>query len=97
MSEEQRKTVWPWIVVVLVVLPVLYVGGFGPACQLTDRGILPSEFTHQLYYPLGVCIANCGSESICSFMIDLGMEDGVDLGALQTAPAIIYGAFIKNR
>ena len=32
MSEERKKSVWPWIVALLIGLPVLYVASFGPAC-----------------------------------------------------------------
>jgi len=37
MSEVRKKPVWPWIVGVLVVVPVLYVLSFGPACWLGSR------------------------------------------------------------
>jgi hypothetical protein len=29
---EQRKPLWPWIVALLIGVPVLYVASFGPAC-----------------------------------------------------------------
>src|SRR5882757_3633298 len=32
MSQERRKSVWPWIVAVLIGLPALYVASFGPVC-----------------------------------------------------------------
>ena len=32
MSDDSSKPLWPWIVVLLVGLPVLYVASFGPAC-----------------------------------------------------------------
>ena len=40
MREERENPVWPWVVVLLIGLPVLYVASFGPACWLarpTDR------------------------------------------------------------
>lgn len=41
----------------LVSLPLLYVGLFGPAAWLVDRGVLPTSETARLYRPL-VRIAN---------------------------------------
>src|SRR5262245_62007332 len=29
---EQRKSLWPWIVALLIGLPVLYLASFGPVC-----------------------------------------------------------------
>jgi len=37
MSEERTRAIWPWIVAVLVGLPVLYVASFGPACWIAAR------------------------------------------------------------
>ena len=34
MSEDDRKLVWPWIVAAAIILPVVYVAAFGPACCL---------------------------------------------------------------
>jgi hypothetical protein len=45
---DERKPVWPWIVAVLIGLPVLYVGLLGPAFWLADLG-LPSP---EPYRPL---------------------------------------------
>src|SRR5262245_66586319 len=42
MSDD-RKPFWPWIVALLIGLPVLYVASFGPACWLADRGVV--DFT----------------------------------------------------
>jgi hypothetical protein len=32
MSDERKKPLWPWIVALLIGLPVMYVASFGPAC-----------------------------------------------------------------
>ncbi len=37
MSEAKKKAVWPQIVGLLIALPVLYFGSFGPACWITSR------------------------------------------------------------
>ena len=51
MSDD-RKPVWPWIVVLLIGLPVLYVALFGPACWLVERGILPLRAMGIVFRPL---------------------------------------------
>src|SRR5689334_1826705 len=37
MSDECKIRVWPWIVALLIGLPVLYVASFGPACWACSR------------------------------------------------------------
>lgn len=38
MSQERKKAgVWPWILAMLIGLPVLYVASFGPVCWLRAR------------------------------------------------------------
>src|SRR5262245_7401247 len=37
MSEPKKSPVWPWIVALLIGLPVLYVASFGPACWIASR------------------------------------------------------------
>jgi len=32
MSNDRKKPLWPWIVALLIGLPVLYIASFGPAC-----------------------------------------------------------------
>lgn len=34
MSDNRKKPLWPWIITLLIGLPVLYVALFGPACWL---------------------------------------------------------------
>jgi hypothetical protein len=34
---SDQRPLWPWIVTALLVLPVLYVVSFGPACWICDR------------------------------------------------------------
>jgi hypothetical protein len=57
MREPQKNPVWPWILVVLVGLPVLYVGSFGPACWLTSQvhgwSKLQPPRAMLVYFPLG--------------------------------------------
>ena len=38
---DKPRCLWPWIVAVLVGVPVLYVLSFGPACWLALNGRLP--------------------------------------------------------
>ena len=48
MSDERKNLeIWPWIVALLIGLPVLYVASFGPACWIygrTESHRLPSVF-----------------------------------------------------
>ncbi len=51
MSDERKRPIWPWIVALLIGLPMLYVASFGPACWLADRDVV--DFTSVLRaYPL---------------------------------------------
>ena len=57
---DERKPLWPWIAVLLIGLPVLYVASFGPVCWLTadPRPISPLRSSTAprgmiVYYPLG--------------------------------------------
>lgn len=34
MNDERKKSVWPWMLALLIGLPVLYVAAFGPAVFL---------------------------------------------------------------
>jgi hypothetical protein len=51
MSAE-RNPVWPWIVVLLIGLPVLYVVAFGPACWLASYGYIEPDRIATLYKPV---------------------------------------------
>ncbi len=49
MTDDRKKLLNPWIVGVLIGLPVLYVASFGPACWVTSRtgagaALLPSAY-----------------------------------------------------
>lgn len=52
MSEERKRTVWPWIVALLVGLPVLYVASFGPACWLVGQKIIEPERVATYFSPV---------------------------------------------
>ena len=52
MSEERKKPVWPWIVALLIGLPVLYVASFGPACWISSRLNSGSSAVSCVYRPI---------------------------------------------
>jgi hypothetical protein len=52
MGDERKKTLWPWIVAMLIAVPVLYVASFGPACWITSRQDDPHDVFNALYFPL---------------------------------------------
>jgi hypothetical protein len=37
MTDARKQPLWPWIVALLIGLPVLYVASFGPACWIISR------------------------------------------------------------
>jgi hypothetical protein len=49
---DEGKPVWPWIVALLIGLPVLYVVSFGPACWITSHFVLEREPVNIAYRPL---------------------------------------------
>ena len=49
MSDERKRPMWPWIV---VLVPVLYVASFGPASWLASWEVLPLDTTSRLYLPI---------------------------------------------
>src|SRR5579864_4330757 len=57
MSEERKTCLWPWMVALLVGLPVLYVASFGAACRCasghTDELGLHTVPAPSLYWPFG--------------------------------------------
>ncbi len=53
MSDERKKTgVWPWIVALLIGLPVLYVASLGPACWITSRASAGARLLPIIYAPI---------------------------------------------
>jgi hypothetical protein len=53
MSNDRKKPLWPWIVALLIGLPVLYAASFGPACWLTGRCKSLHPIFQKTYFPLG--------------------------------------------
>jgi hypothetical protein len=52
MSEERKPAIWPWIVALLIGLPVLYVASFGPACWFCARTQCGNRFVGTAYQPI---------------------------------------------
>src|SRR5262245_22794311 len=72
MSDD-RKPVWPWIVALLIGLPLLYVASFGPACWLEDREVVPIGFVHTAYKPLVFVSARYCPGFVCDAATEYGM------------------------
>jgi len=51
MSEPQKKAVWLWIVAAIIILPLLYLASFGPACLLVDRNLLSISILVKVFRP----------------------------------------------
>lgn len=52
MDERRKKPIWPWIVAMVVAVPVLYVASFGPACWISSRTNAGMEMIPVVYSPL---------------------------------------------
>ena len=46
---EERKPFWPWVAILLLGLPLMYVASFGPACWLAGRKVVPVAFVARAY------------------------------------------------
>jgi hypothetical protein len=58
MSDDRKKPLWPWIVALLIGLPVFYVASFGPACwwfaeeiEVDDGNVYRQA--NVIYWPIG--------------------------------------------
>jgi|SRR6516225_1248412 hypothetical protein len=52
MSDDRRPSAAFWITILVVASPFLYLLGFGPACWLVNRNVLPARATAAVYCPL---------------------------------------------
>jgi hypothetical protein len=53
MGEDRSKPVCPWIAILLIGLPMLYLASFGPACWLANSGNANADrAVHNFYGPL---------------------------------------------
>ena len=57
MSDD-RKPLWPWVVALLIGLPVLYVASFGPAMALYARGRIPLDAAAIVCGPTARCMTD---------------------------------------
>ena len=51
MSEERKIRVWPWITAGIL-LPVLYIASFGPACWITSQLDPEESAIGTIYWPV---------------------------------------------
>ncbi len=51
MSDERKARVGPWIIVGII-LPMLYVASFGPACWMASRFEVAEGFVSASYLPI---------------------------------------------
>src|SRR5262249_24332047 len=77
MSDERQKPVWPCIVILLIGLPVLYVGSWGPACWVSSRGNCGAATVSVVYRPLAWRMARSERfDEAVSWYSELGAADG---------------------
>jgi hypothetical protein len=58
MSDEHRS-VWPWVIALLIGLPMLYIASFGPACWLADHKVVSAGGVFRVFRPLIWITARC--------------------------------------
>ena len=102
MDDDRKRPLWPWIVALLIGLPVMYVASFGPACWLEDRALLPMGFVHSSYKPLVFVLARYCPNSVCIAMTNYGMwgsngESGVACTILIEKIRLRMGPNDKSR
>jgi hypothetical protein len=59
-ESDRKQPLWPWIVALLIGLPVLYAASFGPACWLCSHGSVPRSGVIGGYRPI---LLLCHNES----------------------------------
>ena len=52
MSNERKKRTWPWIVALVISLPVVYLVSFGPACWISSRARIGANAVSTIYHPI---------------------------------------------
>jgi hypothetical protein len=52
MTSDRKQPVWPWIVALLIGLPVLYAVSFGPACWISSRSGTGVSVVNSAYQPM---------------------------------------------
>ena len=59
MTDDGKKPFWPWMVALLIGLPVLYYFSLGPACWFCERGWIAPGVVETTYEPAGRLIMHC--------------------------------------
>ena len=54
MTDDRRKSAWPWIAALLSAAPLLYVAAFGPACWISSRLDAGLQAVSTAYRPITV-------------------------------------------
>ncbi len=58
MTDDRKKPLWPWIVALVIGLPVLYVASFGPACWVSSRMNSGAGMIPVVYAPIVNCLSS---------------------------------------
>jgi hypothetical protein len=69
---DAKRPLWPWILGLLIGLPVLYIASFGPACWLEDRALVPLGSVKSAHKPVVFVLRYCPN-SVCIAMYNYGM------------------------
>ncbi len=78
MNDDHKKPLWPWIVALMIGLPILYVASFGPACWISSRAPVVVPFVHFSYRPVmwTWCVSPKGVRRLIHEYASLGKARG---------------------
>ena len=80
-SDRKKPGVAFWATVGLVVLPLLYVASFGPACWFVGEGHLPVNALWRIYRPLAQIVTNqkrsIAGDALCEWASTCGGDVGI--------------------
>ena len=78
---DERKTAGtcPWIVALIIGLPMLYIASFWPACWLIGNGLGNERVAGSVYYPLLIATNRAAAMGLTLFPAGGNAKEGVVL------------------
>ena len=89
MNEDRKPHVWPWIVALMIGLPVLYVASFGPACWIAGRNVELCETVEWIYSPVLEVAAEDAGVACNGLWIWARLWGGIEGLSIMVYPPII--------
>jgi hypothetical protein len=88
---DRKKPNWLLLTTAVLLLPVLYVASFGPACWLADRGWLPKKVVCMAFYPLALIAVRCPPK-VAAVLIEYGGENAIPTRASVAREVMVLAA-----